>query len=73
MAENAPKDSAYVGPVDPTGNSWLPPDLMIMGIPAGLARQMAACLEESFICKRNRIAYPEKHVSIKAARRESLK
>lgn len=73
MAENAPKDSAYVGPVDPTGNPWLPPDLMIMGIPAGLAQQMATCLEESFICKRSRIAYPEKHVSIKTARRESLK
>ncbi|WP_440948585.1 DUF169 domain-containing protein [Methanosarcina sp. T3] len=65
MAENAPKDSAYVGPVDPTGNPWLPPDLMIMGIPSGLARQMAACLEESFICKRSRIAYPEKRISIK--------
>jgi hypothetical protein len=65
MAENAPKDSAYVGPVDPTGNPWLPPYLMIMGIPEGLAQQMAACLEESFICKRSRIAYPEKRISIK--------
>jgi hypothetical protein len=66
MAENAPKDSAYVGPVDPTGNSWLPPDLMILGIPERLAQQMAACLEESFICKRSRIAYPEKRFSVKA-------
>ena len=66
MAENAPEDSAFVGPVDPTGNPWLPPELMIMGIPEGLARQMAACLEESFICKRSRIAYPEKRISIKA-------
>jgi hypothetical protein len=65
MAENAPKGSAYVGPTDPTGNPWLPPDLMIMGIPAELAQQMAADLEESFICKRNRIAYPEKHTIIK--------
>jgi hypothetical protein len=61
MAENAPKGSAYVGPTDPTGNPWLPPDLMIMGIPAELAQQMAADLEESFICKRSKIAYPEKH------------
>ena len=30
MAENAPKDSVFVGPVDPTGNSWLPPELMTM-------------------------------------------
>lgn len=33
MAENAPKDSAYVGPVDPTVNPWLPSELMVMGIP----------------------------------------
>jgi hypothetical protein len=65
MAENAPKDSAYVGPVDPTGNSWLPPELVIMGIPAILAQQMAGDLEESFICKRSRIAYPENRTIIK--------
>lgn len=65
MAENAPKDSAYVGPVDPTGNPWLPPELMIMGIPAALAQQMAADLEESFIGKRNRIAYPENRIMVK--------
>lgn len=65
MAENAPKDSAYVGPTDPTGNPWLPPELMIMGIPAALAQQMAVDLQESFICKRSRIAYPENRVIIK--------
>lgn len=66
MAENAPKGSAYVGPVDPTGNPWLPSDLMIMGIPATLAQQMAIDMRESFICKRSRIAYPEKHAIIKS-------
>jgi hypothetical protein len=65
MAENAPKDSAYIGPIDPTENPWLPPKLMIMGIPIALALQMAADLEKSFICKRSRIAYPEKRVAIK--------
>jgi hypothetical protein len=65
MAENAPKDSAYVGPTDPTGNSWLPSDLMVMGIPAELAQQMADDMEESFICKRSKIAYPEKRTIIK--------
>lgn len=64
MAENAPKDSAYVGPTDPTGNPWLPPELMIMGIPIALARQMAVDLGESFICKRGRIAYPETRTKI---------
>jgi hypothetical protein len=66
MAENAPKGSAYVGPVDPTGNIWLPSDLMIMGIPADLAQQMAVDMEESFICKRSKIAYPEKHTVFKS-------
>ncbi|MDQ1276731.1 MAG: hypothetical protein QG610_2309 [Euryarchaeota archaeon] len=73
MAENAPEDSAYVGPVDPTGNPWFPPELMIMGIPSGLAQQMAACLEESFICKRSRIAYLEKRILIKPQEKDILK
>lgn len=64
MAENAPKASAYVGPTDPTGNPWLPSDLMLMGIPVSLVQQMAADMEESFICKRSKIAYPERRVDI---------
>lgn len=70
MAESAPKDSAYVGPVDPTGNPWLPPELMIMGIPIALAQQMTADLKESFICKRSRIAYPEKRARIASKSQE---
>ena len=65
MAANAPKDSAYIGPVDPTGNLWFPPDLMVMGIPAGLARQMAADADASFIGKRSRIAFPEHRIPVK--------
>jgi hypothetical protein len=65
MAENEPKNSAYVGPVDPTVNPWLPSELMIMGIPSALAQKMAIDLEESFILKRSKIAYPEKHIEIK--------
>jgi hypothetical protein len=38
---------------------------MIMGIPAALAQQMASEVEESFICKRSKISYPEKHAVIK--------
>jgi len=59
------KISAYIGPTDPTGNKWLPPDLMIMGIPMDLAQQMASDLDESFICKRSKIAYPENRAAIK--------
>jgi len=62
MAENAPKDSAFVGPTDPTGNVWLPPDLMAMGIPTSVARQMAADVDGSFIGKRSKVAYPVRKV-----------
>jgi hypothetical protein len=65
MAENAPGDCAYIGPTDPTGNPWLPAELMIMGIPIALAQQMAADLDHSFICKRSKIAYPENRYEIK--------
>ena len=65
LAENAPKDCAYIGPTDPTGNTWLPPEVMIMGVPIALARQMAEDLDESFICKRSKIAYPENRVVVK--------
>jgi hypothetical protein len=65
MAENAPRDSAYIGPTDPTGNPWFPPELMVMGIPIVLARQMVDDLDESFICKRGKIAYPNSHIAVK--------
>ena len=73
MAENAPEDAAFVGPTDPTGNPWLPPELMVMGIPSALAQQMAADLEESFICKRSRIAYPENRIVIKSQTKDMQK
>jgi hypothetical protein len=38
---------------------------MIMGIPIALAQQMAVDLDESFICKRSRIAYPEERIVVK--------
>jgi hypothetical protein len=65
MAADAPKDTAFVGPVDPTGNLWFPPDLMVMGIPVALARQMAADVDASFIGKRSRIAFPEHRIPVK--------
>jgi hypothetical protein len=64
MAENAPKDSAYIGPTDPKGNPWLLQDLLIVGIPIVLAQQMVTDLDELFIGKRGRIAYLEKRVKI---------
>jgi hypothetical protein len=64
MAEYAPKNSAYIGPTDPTGNPWFPPDMLVMGIPASLAIQMSDDMDESFIGNRGKIAYPEKRIRI---------
>lgn len=64
MAENAPRDAVFIGPTDPTGNNWLSPELMIMGIPVAMAQQMADDLDESFICKRGKIAYPETRMKV---------
>jgi uncharacterized protein (DUF169 family) len=38
MAENAPRNTAFMGPQDPTQNRNIPPDMMVIGIPADMAR-----------------------------------
>ncbi|WP_201798879.1 DUF169 domain-containing protein [Methanomassiliicoccus luminyensis] len=58
MAEKAPRGSAYLGPMDPTGNNWFPEGLMSIGIPADLARSMCEDLDSSFIVRRPHVAYP---------------
>jgi hypothetical protein len=58
LAANAPKNCAFIGPSDPTGNVWFPPDFMALGIPIDLAQQMADDVDESFITKRAQIAFP---------------
>lgn len=65
MAEKAPKDAVFMGPTDPTGNIWFPPDLMAMGIPIKEARQMAESMDRSFIIKRPKVAYPERRLELK--------
>jgi hypothetical protein len=60
LASKAPKDAVFVGPVDPTGNEWFPEDFMAVTMPIGTARRMCDDLEESFIMKRAKVAYPEK-------------
>ena len=59
MAEKAPKETAFVGPVDPTGNIWFPPEYMAISIPLKIALRMREDLEESFIIKRSEVAYPK--------------
>jgi uncharacterized protein (DUF169 family) len=58
MAGNAPRNTAFMGPQDPTQNHSLPPDMMALGIPAGIARRMVENLDASFIIRRPRLAFP---------------
>jgi len=64
MAEKAPKDTAFVGPVDPTGNIWFPPEYMAIGIPLKIAEEMHEDLKDSFAAKRPEVANPKKRDNI---------
>lgn len=62
MSEKAPRNSSYVGPVDPTGNEWFPEDMMSLSVPAPIAHRMAEDIEASFISKRKEVAMPRKRL-----------
>jgi len=64
MAENHPNNSIIVGPTDPTGNYWFPPNFLAFGIPIEIAHRMSNDLQESFIMKRPTIAYPSKRSKV---------
>jgi hypothetical protein len=64
MAENAPKQAVFVGPCDPTGNAWFPPNYLSMAIPIQIAIRMSEDLENSFIIKRATVAYPEQRIKL---------
>ncbi|WP_431061660.1 DUF169 domain-containing protein [Methanobacterium sp.] len=64
LAENAPKDTAFVGPLDPTGNAWFPEEYMAIGIPKSVAVRMHEDIDYSFIVKRPQVAYPTKREEI---------
>ncbi len=64
MAERAPKDSCFVGPVDPTGNIWFPPDMIAISVPIHIADRIAKDLPDSFIAKRPETAMPIKRESV---------
>ncbi|MDD1675133.1 MAG: DUF169 domain-containing protein [Methanomicrobiales archaeon] len=59
MTEGAPKDTAFMGPQDPTQNRSLPPDTMALGIPASVMIRMAENLDRSFVMRRAKIAFPD--------------
>jgi len=69
MAENAPKNSAILGPFDPTGNRWFPPELMSIALPMDLARRMYDDLPSSFLAKRAAVAFPQKRIPVKSPKR----
>ena len=66
MVENSPPDSTFVGPSDPTGNSWFPEDHLSLAIPIKIARCMANDLSSSFIMKRPTVAYPEHRLKLRS-------
>jgi len=59
MTEKVPTDVVFTGPMDPTINSWFPPNFLALGIPINIARRMSEDLKESFIIKRPNVAYPK--------------
>jgi hypothetical protein len=64
MVEFTPKNCIIVGPTDPTGNNWFPPDYLSLGIPIELASLMVRDLETSFLFKRTNIAFPSKRTNL---------
>ncbi len=64
FSEKAPRDAAFVGPVDPTGNAWFPPEMMSLAIPFDMARKMAGNIEDSFLTKRPHVAFPTKRLGM---------
>ena len=58
MAANAPPDSAFLGPQDPTLNYALPPDILATGLPVSVARRVGETIGRSFITKRREVAFP---------------
>jgi hypothetical protein len=64
MAKNAPKDTVFLGPADPTGNYWFPPDHLSLAIPINMAIRMCEDLDESFIVKRPNVAYPARRTKV---------
>jgi len=57
--ENAPAHAVFVGPCDPTGNSWFPPDHLSIALSMKMAKRISEDLENSFIIKRPNVAYPK--------------
>jgi len=60
LAAKTPRDTAFMGPQDPTQNHSLPPEMMAIGIPADMAARMVKNLDASFIIRRPQVAFPNR-------------
>jgi hypothetical protein len=60
MAKGAPKDTAFLGPMGPDGNTLLRPDMMALGLPAKMAARMAEDVEKSFAARSPATTWPAK-------------
>jgi len=60
MAAGAPRDSAFMGPQDPTFNNAIPADFLAIGLPFTVARRMGDNIGRSFISRRAAIAFPKR-------------
>jgi hypothetical protein len=58
MASGCPKDTAFLSPVIPEANGWLPADVFALGIPIAMAARMAGDYESSFAVKKPELTYP---------------
>lgn len=52
MAMDAPKDTAFLGPMTPEAEGWLPEDTLALALPIDLAIRMAEGFERSFAARR---------------------
>jgi hypothetical protein len=52
MAEGAPKNTAFLGPMTPEAEGWLPVDMLALGLPIRVAVRIAEGYENSFAAKR---------------------
>ncbi|MCX6650306.1 MAG: DUF169 domain-containing protein [Methanomassiliicoccales archaeon] len=59
LASNCPDQTLIIGPVDPTGNKWMPPGLMSLGLRIRDAERLVRDLPSSFLSKRSQVAFPE--------------
>ncbi len=59
LATNCPDQALIIGPVDPTGNSWMPPNLMSLGLKIKDAERMVRDISSSFLTKRSQVAFPD--------------